>query len=438
MSLAGTSIVILYVMFYEFTKRIEAKWRYRILKISLFYFLCPLSLFKYDLLSILLRVSSLCGFNLESGVNKRIQYTNMIVRHESSYYATNLMKVKWCCLTLIGLISFILVIRELFNYYKVKIYFRNLKRYGIKHDDILEEIQGGKNDLRIKKKIDVVISDLNNAPCTIGIFKPVICLPQKLVDNLETSDLSMVILHELLHIKNNDLVIKFITLLTIAVNWFNPLCYFVFYEICAMSEICCDFEIVKEKGKEDINDYCALLIDIAANSYKQERKVMSEFAISDKTIIKRRIMEMKKKKNKLKRFIPAMLSTFIFMVGGTTVLAYGKTPEVDVKSDSFSYDKESFSTNDSWSQFSETENGFASMDFGDYFETEDGTLEKIDLNLPEARHTHTYVKGLFYSHIPQGTGCKMECFNAKKCSLCGYTVVYDLISTTVYAKCPHK
>ena len=82
-------------------------------------------------------------------------------------------------------------------------------------------------------------------------------------------------MHEMIHVKHRDFLIKFLALFAIALNWFNPLCYFLFYEICNISEIYCDETVIRNKEKDFISNYGNLLINISEEegSIKKNRFV---------------------------------------------------------------------------------------------------------------------------------------------------------------------
>ncbi len=79
-----------------------------------------------------------------------------------------------------------------------------------------------KSYLGIKRKVQLWVSEIAEAPLTIGFFKPIILLPVAMINNLSTAQVEAVILHELAHIKKNDYLINFIGQLIITVLYFNP------------------------------------------------------------------------------------------------------------------------------------------------------------------------------------------------------------------------
>ena len=68
-----------------------------------------------------------------------------------------------------------------------------------------------------------------DSPVTIGMVKPVILFP------LDTKKYSAsergIICHELHHIINMDVLFRFLSFMIIAMEWYNPLVYYLFKEL---------------------------------------------------------------------------------------------------------------------------------------------------------------------------------------------------------------
>ena len=76
--------------------------------------------------------------------------------------------------------------------------------------------------LGIKKKVALWVSELADAPLTIGFLKPVILLPVAIVNHLSTTQVEAIILHELAHIKRHDYLLNFMSQFMVTILYFNP------------------------------------------------------------------------------------------------------------------------------------------------------------------------------------------------------------------------
>jgi Zn-dependent protease with chaperone function len=65
------------------------------------------------------------------------------------------------------------------------------------------------------------------SPITIGLFAPIVIIPEKLLKTLSENELKSILLHELAHIYHYDQVIGVIKRIVLAVHWWNPLVYII-------------------------------------------------------------------------------------------------------------------------------------------------------------------------------------------------------------------
>ncbi len=100
--------------------------------------------------------------------------------------------------------------------------------------------------IRIRKTVRLKSHAGIGVPITWGLFRPVILLPPGHEDWPEDQR-SSALLHELGHVKRADFLVLFLVRLSLAVFWFNPLCWIVFRRIKQEQERACD-ELVLTAG----------------------------------------------------------------------------------------------------------------------------------------------------------------------------------------------
>lgn len=124
-----------------------------------------------------------------------------------------------------------------------------------KHVKLFTEI---KKELGIRKSIRFLGSEYCRTPMTVGIRSSSVIFP--VWDEAETDDMLYgdMIRHELVHIKHHDLLIRFMGMLVMAVHWFNPFSYFLYYELANISEMYCDSVVMEGKGQEERSRYSNL------------------------------------------------------------------------------------------------------------------------------------------------------------------------------------
>ncbi len=82
-------------------------------------------------------------------------------------------------------------------------------------------------------------------PMAVGIIKPFILIPERILNKLQDNELRGIILHELSHIYHRDQVTGVLQRLFMALNWWNPLAYTV--------------STAHSKAREEISDNHVLL-----------------------------------------------------------------------------------------------------------------------------------------------------------------------------------
>lgn len=74
---------------------------------------------------------------------------------------------------------------------------------------------------------ELYISPKIESPITIGLFDPIVIIPEKLLKTLSKNELKSILLYELAHIYHHDQVIGVIKRIVLAVHWWNPLVYII-------------------------------------------------------------------------------------------------------------------------------------------------------------------------------------------------------------------
>jgi beta-lactamase regulating signal transducer with metallopeptidase domain len=119
----------------------------------------------------------------------------------------------------------------------------------------------------IAKEVKIWLSDWVNSPVTIGYLKPVILIPFAALNNLTTSQLEAVILHELSHIARHDYFINLILSFIKTVLYFNPFVKSFVKTIEREREYSCDEMVLQFQYKP--GEYASALLRLEQNKYRQ-------------------------------------------------------------------------------------------------------------------------------------------------------------------------
>jgi beta-lactamase regulating signal transducer with metallopeptidase domain len=127
--------------------------------------------------------------------------------------------------------------------------------------DVLQTAVQIQRRLRVKTRLDVRVSRAAASPFACGLFKPVIILPQILVQELSSAEISTLLSHEIAHFRRRDLV------WCVAWRWVQALCWFhpLVWGIPAAHSLACEQEADRLASSQlaDRNSYVQLLAQLA-------------------------------------------------------------------------------------------------------------------------------------------------------------------------------
>ncbi len=132
------------------------------------------------------------------------------------------------------------------------------------NDEFINEF---KKEHRVKRKIKLKQFDETCTPLTYGVLRPVVLLPKSMCQ-LEKTTRNMVLMHELMHIKHFDILLKIFINFALCIYWFNPFVWVMYIFINRDIEMSCDESVLLSLGKENRKTYAMLLADIASISNK--------------------------------------------------------------------------------------------------------------------------------------------------------------------------
>jgi beta-lactamase regulating signal transducer with metallopeptidase domain len=97
-------------------------------------------------------------------------------------------------------------------------------------------------------------------PGVVGLLRPVLLLPEGIVDHLTTRQLETVLAHELCHVRRRDNLISALHMVVEAVFWFHPLVWWIGARLVEERERACD-EGVLSLGSEP-RDYAEAILSV--------------------------------------------------------------------------------------------------------------------------------------------------------------------------------
>ena len=113
--------------------------------------------------------------------------------------------------------------------------------------------------LHIRRAFSVRRANFKTPPLMIGLFRPILLLPDR---HFSESEQSSILLHELTHFKRFDLWYKWLAFLANAVHWFNPLVYLAVRQMQISCEFSCDEAATRSMNDQEKKEYMRTILKL--------------------------------------------------------------------------------------------------------------------------------------------------------------------------------
>jgi beta-lactamase regulating signal transducer with metallopeptidase domain len=137
----------------------------------------------------------------------------------------------------------------------------------------------------IEAPVRVYTSDAAATPMLIGVFRPIIILPTR---DYTDEQLRNVLAHELTHLRRGDVPVKWLSVVALALHWFNPLAWLTRREIDRLCELSCDEAVISRKGADERRSYGDTLIAVVAER-GHANTALSTTMVESKQALKERL-----------------------------------------------------------------------------------------------------------------------------------------------------
>ena len=282
---AVSAVIVFIIMIKRILKNhISEKWQYRIYYLVFLLLTLPFVPLKYinfidfspNNENILKTISQ--NTNVANFENK-INSGDFAVSVKSHFDFFKIFFVIW----LIGAI--ILTVVMVIGFVAMRQKRKNISMVDCKIKNILYEC---KNISGIKKNIDIAFSDVKS-PVIFGMLKPIILVPYNCVEKMSDSEIKYIILHELSHYKNKDILMNYLMCIFQILYWFNPLVWIIFKQMKIEREIVCDSSVLNMLDEDNYTDYGMTIIRFIETVPQKRVFVLSADMGGSKKHIKMRI-----------------------------------------------------------------------------------------------------------------------------------------------------
>jgi len=250
--------------------------------------------------------------------NDFITSDNTVIMYGSGMKLTYLQVFLIMCTIWLSGVA-ILAIKQIILYQKSRMV---LYKYSSKIENlnILHILDEEKEKLNIKSNIQILCSHKISSPTVFGIFRKTIILPA-----IQISDTSirLILRHELVHIKRQDILLKLICVLVKIVHWYNPAAYLIYYEVSLLIEFSCDEEVLLNCSFSQKKQYATMIINTIRLT-KNIETITPNFVNTQKAGMKKRICNILATKHKTNKLAVLCLAGAIFI--GLIFCGYSDSP----------------------------------------------------------------------------------------------------------------
>ena len=175
-----------------------------------------------------------------------------------------------------------------------------------------------KRQLGVRGMVELRENPAAPSPFAAGLLRPAVVIPA--VD-LEPAELRYLFLHELTHIRCGDLWVRFLAMLAQAIHWYNPLAHLLCRSIQTVSEQSCDERVACPLPPEERYVYGNVILKLAANAAAGSGDWAA--TLSTRESMERRLTRVLKteKLRGYKRLLALALAIAILACGGGAALA---------------------------------------------------------------------------------------------------------------------
>lgn len=202
------------------------------------------------------------------------EFTQMISQ-QGVWYSNVVDYLPYLTVTWLSVIS-VLSLKLMFELYSVN----QLPKQDtlIPDEDLLTRFQGLSHQIGLKKVPSLMLSLNTTVPMAIGWIKPIVLIPVSMLTGLTPTQLDMLMLHELAHIRRYDYVVNFVQSIVEIILFFHPCVLWVSNQMRNEREYCSDDIAVMHCGNPIA--YAHTLADTASLCNKHRNHSIPNMAMA--------------------------------------------------------------------------------------------------------------------------------------------------------------
>lgn len=224
------------------------------------------------------------------------------------------MPVFWAEIAFVlwALIAFVALIRIAVGVVQLGVIRRNCRK--INPADLGTAIEETFQQHAVERSVSLAVSEQVKVPAAIGLWKPVIVLPEWTLRELESHELNPILVHELTHLKRYDDWTNLLQKIVRAIFFFHPAVWWIDARLSLEREMACDDAVLASCSNPRV--YAASLIDLLEKSCNRRGWTMAQAAVHRARDLSLRISQIldAKRPSSTRVWKPALVLSGIFSI----------------------------------------------------------------------------------------------------------------------------
>jgi probable HAF family extracellular repeat protein len=134
-------------------------------------------------------------------------------------------------------------------------------------------------ELDVPALIPAVSSSTSIEPSVFGIFRPVLLLPERITEELNSSQIESILLHESAHVSRHDNLWAALHMVVESLFWFHPMVWWIGKRMAEQRERACDEEVLRGFAEPEV--YAEAILNVCKLHLKTPMACMAGVASSN-------------------------------------------------------------------------------------------------------------------------------------------------------------
>lgn len=186
---------------------------------------------------------------------------------------------------------------------------------------VLKTVELCSKELCINRKIKLYECQAIGNIRLYGIIKPCIIISPNIYSYLNSEELNMIFLHELNHLKNYDMLLRWFVRFISCIHWFNPIIWLAYKLLEWDCEMRCDRNVIVALKGNAGKDYARLIIKLIEID-SRNRQIPISVGFSSYNNIRMRIKGIVEPQKDTNKFIKSLTICFTYSLVFWLVISF--------------------------------------------------------------------------------------------------------------------